>query len=300
VPNYLILRLVASGHFAGLDVKLPHGRLGWVAWRPKDASPVEYQGQPEGRLTLRLDSGYDAREGQWIAEVLSALLDLAHGPLGITLAVTEVTDAALEEGVVDAAVLAEQFDVLDERWADLGHGWWPTDDPIRDVVDALPAVLATSPDHDHGLPAALLYYKLSTAEFSFLGDSISWALSDEGRRPSESAYERQRVETAFHNAFKAIEALVGGEPNNDDRRFRGRLEAVGVDPDELVGFRGQTREALFDVLKRIRGTRDQRAAHAGRTGARRGISYYELMEAQYGAAAALGHAVLHVAPPRSR
>jgi hypothetical protein len=94
--------------------------------------------------------------------------------------------------------------------------------------------------------------------------------------------------------------LIGGEPNSDDRRFRARLEGVGVDPDELVGFRGQAREPLFDVLKRIRSTRDQRAAHAGRTRARRGISYYELMEAQYGAAAALGHAVLYVAPTHPR
>lgn len=61
------------------------------------------------------------------------------------------------------------------------------------------------------------------------------------------------------------------------------------------------KEPLFDVLKRIRATRDSRAAHAGRTSApKRGITYYELMEAQAGTAAAIGHAVIHVAPATAR
>jgi hypothetical protein len=51
------------------------------------------------------------------------------------------------------------------------------------------------------------------------------------------------------------------------------------------------------VLKRVAKTRDARAAHAGRTSAdRRGISSYELMEAQYAVSATLGLAVLAASP----
>jgi hypothetical protein len=158
-------------------------------------------------------------------------------------------------------------------------------------------VLASTASRDEGLPAALLYHKLSTAEFAFLGDDVGWALSDEGHEPAASFYDRARIEAAFHNAFKAIEALIGGEPARADAKFRRRLQAIGVDPDEVVGYRGMEREPLFDVLLRVRATRDGRAAHAGRTSAeRRGITYYELMEAQAAAGAALHHAVLHVAP----
>jgi hypothetical protein len=276
---------------------IPNGSVGWVEWRPRDRHPVEYQGKPEGRLTLRLNDGFDEREASWIADVISALLDLVHGPSGMRLAVAEVDEATLERGL-EGAEIAQGFDVFDERRADADDGWWPTDDPISIVLIALPAVLgAASGDHDHGLPAALLYYKLSTSEFAFLGDSVTWALGKAGRQVPESAFDRQRVEQAFHNAFKALEALVGGEPSTDDRRFRNRLTRVGVHVDEPVAFRSLPREPLFEVLKRIRATRDARAAHAGPTSAaRRGISYYELMEAQYAAGAALTHAILKVAP----
>src|SRR5262249_11010308 len=155
-------------------------------------------------------------------------------------------------------------------------------DPIREALNFLPRVLAAAHgDHDAPLPSALLYYKVSTAEFAFLGDSIGWALSDEGRQSPESRFERTQVEQAFQNAWKALEALLGGEPPTDDRRFRERLQAVGVDPDYRFGHRSNP-EALVDVLKRMRGTRDTRAAHGGRTSAkRRGIAPFELMEAQF-------------------
>jgi hypothetical protein len=297
VPSFVVLRLIASGHFAGLEVAIPNGSVGWVEWRPRGRHPVEYQGKPEGRLTLRLNDGFDEREANWIAEVISALLDLIHGPSGMRLAVAEVDEQTFEHGL-DGAEVAQGFDVLDERRADADDGWWPTDDPIRILLIALPAVLGSAAgDHDQGLPAAALYYKLSTSEFAFLGDSVTWALSEAGRGVPESAFDRQRVEQAFHNAFKALEALVGGEPSSDERRFRDRLARVGVDVDEPVAFRSLPREPLIEVLKRVRATRDARAAHAGRTSAaRRGISYYELMEAQYAAATALTHAVLKVAP----
>jgi len=145
-----------------------------------------------------------------------------------------------------------------------------------------------------------MYYRLSTSEFMFLGDSISWALGDEGAEIPTSALERQRVETAFHNAFKAIEALVGGEPGKGPK-FRQRLTDGGIDPDESVGFRGRPREVLIDVLSRMHKTRDARAAHGGRTSARkRGITYYELMEAQHACRTALIRAVVNLAPELAR
>jgi len=130
-----------------------------------------------------------------------------------------------------------------------------------------------------------------------MGDSISWARSDEGHDPPSSFFDRAKIEQSFHNAFKTIESVLGGEPPGDDVRFRTRLVAVGIDPDEMVGYKPSAREPLIEVLQRVRKTRDARAAHAGRTSAAsRGITYYELMEAQAAAAAVLMCAVLHLVP----
>jgi hypothetical protein len=297
LPAFVILNLIASGHFASLTVEIPQGRIGWIRWKPEDGVSRSYQGAVEGRLVIELGADAEERDAQWVAEVLSALLDLVHGPSGITLGVLEVPAEAVTEGEVSEEDVRKELALFDPRWEHATSAWWPTDHPIWTSLQALPAVLEAG-DRDRGLPAALLYYKLSTAEFAFMGDSVTWALGEEGTQVAESAYDRGRVEQAFHNSFKAIEALIGGEPSaSSDRRFRQRLLAVGVDPDEAVGFRGRPKEPLFDVISRVRKTRDARAAHGGRTSAaRRGIIPVELMEAQHAAAAALTHAVLHVAP----
>jgi hypothetical protein len=296
MASFVTLNLVASGHFTGLDLAIPNGRIGWVEWLPRDRHPVTYNGEAEGRLTVHLDAGFDESEAEWIVDVLSALLDLIHGPSGLRLFVARVDNELAPR--VQAADVAAGFDILDDRLTAVDEDFWPSDDPIRIALTALPKVIALAGgDHDRALPAALLYYKLSTSEFAFMGDSISWARSDEGHQLPRSAFDRQRVEQAFHNAFKAIEALIGGEPPGNDRRFLERLARAGVDGTELAGFDRDLREPLIDVLKRVRSTRDARAAHAGRTSAaRRGITYFELMEAQYAVRAALELALLTVAP----
>jgi hypothetical protein len=286
---------MASGQFASLDVRIPQGRVGWIGWRRRDKYSRTYGGEPEGRLTLSLGEDYDESEAQWIADVTASILDLLHMPSGMKFGIVRLDQAILDQQFVDADVVAEALEEGDERWIDVGQSFWPTDEAIRAALAALPAVLATL-DHDRGLPTALMYYRLSTSDFAFLGDSITWALSDEGAAVPPSALDRQRVETALLNAWKAIEALIGGEPGKGSR-FRNRLIEVGIDPDEQVGFRGRPREALVDVLSRMYETRDARAAHGGPTSARkRGITYYELMEAQHATKACLIRAVVHLAP----
>jgi hypothetical protein len=291
---------MASSEFAETTVDIPHGRIGWVRWHPRPSSTgVGFNGRDEGRLTLQLDAPHGDVEAQWTTDVLCGLLDLGHGPSGITLEAVEVELPASR--VLLADDLLRGLDILDERADAISGMWWPTDGPIHSALECIGPVLASSPGHyDRGLPGGLLYYRVSTQEFAFLGDSIGWARSDEGRVPPASFFVRAKVEQSFHNAFKTIEAVLGGEPPSDDARFRRRLSALGVDPDEPVGF-GPDKEPLIDVLRRVRETRDARAAHAGRTSAAtRGITYYELMEAQAAAAAVLTCAILHLVPTAAR
>lgn len=288
---YLVMSLAASHRLRDTDVQVPDGRIRWVEWRRDTVPQIAYQGGPPGRFVV-LKDGPDPRGAQWIADTLSALIDLIHGPSGTSLSTVEIPREWTERG----HVVFDDLERLDAwRFAYLhDHAWWPTDDPIREALELLPAVLASARGRpDRGLPAALMYYKTSTAEFAFLGDGITWALGDEGDQAPDSAYERARIEQSFHNAFKALEGLIGGEPPKDDRRFRDRLRTVGVDPGAEFGFPGRRVGPIIETLKNMREIRDQRAAHAGRTTARtRDITFFELMEAQYAVAAAIGQATL--------
>jgi hypothetical protein len=52
------------------------------------------------------------------------------------------------------------------------------------------------------------------------------------------------AETAFQNAYKAIEALVG-DPPKDDRKLADKLRRLGIDPQEQVGLRQKKTLQLF-------------------------------------------------------
>jgi hypothetical protein len=82
-------------------------------------------------------------------------------------------------------------------------------------------------------------------------------------------------EEALHNAFKAIEAVVG-DPPKDDRRFFHKLEAIGIDPLEEVGYGEKV--ALAVLIRRMNVARDKRSAHGSTR--HRTIRVVELLDFQ--------------------
>jgi len=101
-------------------------------------------------------------------------------------------------------------------------------------------------------------------------------------RLSEMAY----WESAFQNAYKAVEALIGDPPKCNDK-FKAKLLAEGLDPDELGGYTEKRR--LADVIRNMNDIRDKRAAHgATRT---RGITLCEMIEYQQCARYVVQHAI---------
>jgi hypothetical protein len=69
---------------------------------------------------------------------------------------------------------------------------------------------------------------------------------------------QSKFEDALQNAFKAVEAIIG-DPPKDDRRFFGKLEAVGIDPNEQVGYRQKL--PIYSVIRDMNEVRDKKAAH---------------------------------------
>ncbi|MDH5696112.1 MAG: hypothetical protein OEZ00_05850 [Dehalococcoidia bacterium] len=107
---------------------------------------------------------------------------------------------------------------------------------------------------------------------------IMWQNSD--IPPSQT--QSTRIETAYQNAFKAIEAIVG-EPPKDKRKLRVKLRNAGINPDEEVGYNlygmRPEKEPLLKKLMDMQQARDKKAAH-GKTITPRTIGYCELKDKQ--------------------
>jgi len=92
---------------------------------------------------------------------------------------------------------------------------------------------------------------------------------------ARSGMEQSIFENALQNAFKAIEAVIG-DPPKDDRKFFGKLNAIGLDPNTQVGY--TCKLPLNKVIREMNMARDKKAAHGSTT--KRRITTGELLEYQ--------------------
>jgi hypothetical protein len=294
---YLLTALNVTSKIEGREWRFDGGRFRWVGFESRERySPTIGEGREnergewehfeyrEGRLVLELDDGVDVADGQRAVDALSGLIDLYAGPWGMQLTLLELPDE-----MADAAIIVEE-DLADElnrhafaqptHMVGTGAMYIDESGPIWSL-ERVETVLRDA-DAGGGLLAALVFLFVSQLEFAFLGDDVRWVLGLEGDEDApQSAVDRVRVEESFHNCFKALEALLGGEPPKDTRRLRARLAAVGVDTVKSSGFPGRPQETMIERIGRLHETRDKRSAHGGNTGvASRKITFFELMDAQ--------------------
>ncbi len=121
---------------------------------------------------------------------------------------------------------------------------------------------------------ALHFYQESIRKFAFLGDDLTRVMHSDEQPQSQA--DRAAVESAFLEAFKAIEALAG-EPGREER-LRKRLTNMGIDPDEPVGYTEKL--PIIQRIGQVRDTRDTKAGHGHRPKSVSPITYRELMNAQ--------------------
>jgi len=119
---------------------------------------------------------------------------------------------------------------------------------------------------------------------TYLYDSIlelgfhasDWA--DEGYSPEFDRYVNvARSESAFQNAYKAVEALIG-EPGKDrtHKKIRERLIAIGVDPDLPVGY--VEKRPITERVMAHHKTRDTVTAHG--SGKKRRLRLPDIIDLQ--------------------
>ncbi len=125
------------------------------------------------------------------------------------------------------------------------------------------------------------FYRESIMRGWVTDDDVFVIMSDNSDTPA-SQEEMIYVETAYQNAFKAIEAVIG-EPPKDERKLRMKLRKAGIDPDEMVGFElygmKPGKETILKKVTEMYQARDKKTAH-GKTGEPRNIGYCELKDKQ--------------------
>jgi len=125
------------------------------------------------------------------------------------------------------------------------------------------------------------YYKESIGQVCLTDEDISEIMLDNSNIP-KSQTEKARVETAYQNAFKAIEAIIG-EPPKDKRKLKMKLIEAGINPEEEVGCEiygmKPGKETVIKKLVEMHQARDKKAAH-GKTNELRNIGYCELKDKQ--------------------
>ena len=261
---------------SNLRIKLVPVSLIWQSRQPTKLFAIEIRGGER-----------DDELAQRFADAAMATVILVSGPFvppDVPIAFAVPLAKLGKQGEIAFDQLVEEDGQREnrDRYGEVGlqvhFGTWRQmlADEIAQVWELLPALLLDS----HIFDAAHFFWA-SIHEFVFLGDTVREVLDDINATPV-SRIALVRAENAIQNAFKAIEALIG-DPPRDDERLRGKIKAAGLDPDEQVGWDipeyGLARQSILERVKKVSRMRDIRAAHA-RTGANRRITYFEMMEVQ--------------------
>jgi hypothetical protein len=272
---------------------------GWTG-DPEDSEPS----QRDGRYFVRFaHCRRDDDAAQRIADAMEATLRLLHGPMlpDHSRAIRFPRGFQDAEGTVrrDDLVAFDHGKEGPERIGELFitsllmHSCHVPVGEMNEVFRMLP-VTVRSPYFE-----AIHFYREATDDFYFHApDDVYQTIDDPDRYPSSQA-DRAKVEQAIVNANKVIEAIIG-DPPNDEKKFRAKLMAAGIPPDEMVGYCSPLPrpdeiggEPVAVKIRKMGAYRDKKGAHGSQTSKDRTITYYELMDFQACARECLFMAIEH-------
>lgn len=258
---------------------IPDGWVAWIGWPVKEFGGVGIPGPPgstdlerrtdAGRAHIRVELPYDEAVGRAtaVADAVAGMMASPESAMPIEASVVPISSADVAAGEVDTDALARNYFGGDEfASAALREGVWkPT---LAAVLDRLDVVLS-DPDGDMiGLLPALVFWRLAVDEYALAPHEVRDAIDNpEDWMPTR--IDQARAEQSIQNAFKALEALIGGFPPKDETKFAKRLAALGLNPSGSVGPPHTGDRTLLQRLIWLRELRSKQAAHAGMTGVRR-------------------------------
>lgn len=104
---------------------------------------------------------------------------------------------------------------------------------------------------------SLAFLHESTKRFSINSVDIEEALTNKSRE-AINMLEQNDWENSAQNAFKAIEALIGDPPGDNEKFFR-KLRETGINPHSLVGY--EEKKPIYQAIRDLGKLRDKKAAH---------------------------------------
>jgi hypothetical protein len=113
--------------------------------------------------------------------------------------------------------------------------------------------------HNNNLHRAAVFLNSSQNRFFIYPGQIPAVLSEPDLTAPNSKIMADR-ETALHDSFKAVEAVIG-EPSTNERNFFLKLRNVGIEPDEIFDLRRGTK--ISQVIRDMHRARDSKSAHGG-------------------------------------
>lgn len=236
----------------------------------------EYECIPKFAFYIN-DGIWDDNLAQRFADAVMSALALIYGPatddtpkaIGIPEDIIRKDGFIKTKDIVAEGIVSETYFKL---WQSVG-----VPSVVLDHVWRIVPYIVES----KSLMDAAHFYKESIGRVWIADDDVFNIMVDNSNIP-ESQTERARVETAYQNAFKAIEAVIG-EPPKDERKLKMKLLGAGINPDEKVGYNlYEMKPGKETILKKVvdmHQNRDKMAAH-GKTITPRTIGYCELKDKQ--------------------
>lgn len=103
---------------------------------------------------------------------------------------------------------------------------------------------------------AFRFLKTSQENFHVWPGQIDEAVED-AHVTAENVFQQSRLENALQDSFKAVEAIIGDPPKNDDK-FLGKIKSFGIDPNMIFGLEDKP---IHQVIRDMNDARDKKAAH---------------------------------------
>jgi len=222
----------------------------------------------------------DDKEAQRIGECFLYALALAFGPFipsNETVAVFRVPEEVVRNtDVVPGGKLIQIEEArsyhdrtIDFPYRVLGITSCTTGDRFDSAWKITPVLLK-----NEELYRAVRFVVASQDDFFVSPGEIREVIGNPELTPLASAVQT-KYENALHNAFKAIEAVLG-DPPKDDAKFFNKIKSIGLDPDEEVGY--IKKDPIHNVIRKMNKARDKKTAHGSTSP--RNITNGELLEYQ--------------------
>jgi hypothetical protein len=297
---FVLLGIGALGRrFRGREFPLPNGgRMTWIRWRDEDwgddnwpvlhgyargdeivPASVPEEGSEEyldnsadaGRFVFQIDDpqpfGDEEEAAAAYADAFAGLLSVP-APMGYEPEVIELDPAWVDAGEATLQEVAR----LDRRPSyggphpTLRQTWMFEEELVERLCELMLPSLTDGDAITWGALPALIYYRLSVYDLAFTPDDRAFLCGEDREQQPQTPYEAARLEQAFHNAFKSMEALINGEFPGDVVRIEKRLSERGIDavrdPIQPDGD-GLSMAERVDAALRLR---DVASAHGGALG----------------------------------